>query len=159
MGDKKTPVFIAFVWCGFECMDGHLMKAPVVEIAAVVVHYGAVLLVKRVCSAGEICWSLPLAVLPWGGCLQRCVEREVLAATGVVIRSGAVLHGYDRMVSAADGAVTEHSVVIEMEADYLGGELQPGAAVLDAAWVSALAIAKLDVDEKCLELLVDIGFI
>ena len=140
-------------------MDRNLIKVPVVELVAVVVHYGAVLLVKRVCSAGEVYWSLPFAVLPWGECLQRCLEREVLAATGVVIRSGAVIHGYDRMIFEADAAVTEHSVVIELEADYLGGELQPGVAVLDAAWVSALAIATLDVDKKCLELLIDIGFI
>ncbi len=131
------------------------MRRQVVEVAAVVVHYGAVLLVKRDDPATAQRWSIPTAPLLWGEHLQHSLEQQMLASTGIRIRAGAVIHAYDRVLLEAE----EQRVVIEIEADYLGGELQCGAGVVDVAWVSALAITSMMVDEQTLELLTDLGFI
>ncbi len=135
------------------------MRRQVVEVAAVVVHYGAVLLVKRDDPVAVQHWSIPAAPLPWGEHLQHSLEREVLATTGIRIRPGVVIHAYDRVLPEFDGRAAEQRVVIEIEADYLGGELQCGAGVVDVAWVSALAITSMAVDEQTLELLTELGFL
>lgn len=132
---------------------------PAVEVAAVVVHYGAVLLVKRQSVVSDGCWSVPSAPLQWGEHLQSCIESEVLLATGITVRSGASIRAYDRLPGGSGATAEGHAVVIEIEADYLGGELQRGATVMEAAWVSALAIPTMRVDEKSLELLADVGFV
>ncbi|MDZ4262715.1 MAG: NUDIX domain-containing protein [Pseudomonadota bacterium] len=136
-----------------------VVRCQVVEVAAVVVHYGAVLLVKRDDPATAQRWSIPAAPLLWGEHLQDSLEREVLATTGIRIRAGAVIHAYDQVLPELEGRAAEQRVVIEIEADYLGGELQCGAGVVDVAWVSALAITSMMVDEQTLELLTDLGFI
>lgn len=135
------------------------MKRAIVEVGAVVVHYGNVLLVKRddPLTAGR--WSIPCAPLRWGESLQQCLEREVLAATGITICPGAVIHAYELMLPATADHEAEQRVVIEIEADYLGGELQCGDTVMDVAWVSAMALTTMEADENTLGLLADLGFI
>ncbi len=91
--------------------------------------------------------------------LQHSLEQQVLVATGIRIRAGAVIHAYYRMLPESEECAAEQRVVIEIEADYLDGELQCGAGVVDVAWVSALAITSMAVDEQTLELLTDLGFI
>lgn len=140
-------------------MDKDVIKPPVVEVGAVVLHYGSVLLVKRddPVTAGR--WSIPCSRLQWGETMPQALEREVLAATGISIRSGAVIHAYDLMLPEAEGREAEHRVIIEMEADYLDGELRCGDSVMDVAWVSAMAMLTMEIDGHTLGLLTDLGFI
>jgi len=140
-------------------MDEVVTKGPVVAVGAVVLHYGSVLLVRCDDATTGGRWSIPCGRLRWGESLQHCIEREVLAATGITIRPGAVIHAYDLMLPEAEGCEAEQRVVIEIEADYLGGELRCGGSVMDAAWVSALALTTMEADPNTLGLLADLGFI
>lgn len=140
-------------------MNKGLSDRPVVEVAAVVLHYGSVLLVRRddVVTAGR--WSLPAGPLQGGETLPHCLERLVLAATGITVRPGAVIHAYTLTVSAGEGCEEQQRVVIEIEADYLSGELRRGDTVTDVAWVSALALSTMEADQDTLALLAELGFI
>lgn len=140
-------------------MNKELAGRPVVEVGAVVMHYGSVLLVRRddAVTAGR--WSIPAGPLQWGESLPQCLERLVLAATGITVRPGAVIHAYTLMAPEGEGRAAEQRVVIEIEADYLGGELRRGDTVTDVAWVSALALSTMEADQNTLALLTDLGFI
>ena len=135
-----------------------MIRHPVVEVGAVVLHYGSVLLVKRDDAATEGRWSIPCARLKWGERLPQALEREVLAATGIRIQPGAVIHAYDLMLPEGDGREAEHRVIIEMEADYLDGELRGGSTVMDVAWASAMAMGTMEIDPHTSGLLKDLGF-
>ncbi len=69
-----------------------------------------------------------------------------------------MIHDYDLMLPQSAQQVAEHRIIIEIEADYLGGELSCGEAVIEVAWVSALALSSMEVDKTTLALLAELGF-
>jgi 8-oxo-dGTP diphosphatase len=140
-------------------MDMAVIKHPVVEVGAVVLHYGSVLLVKRDDPATAGRWAIPCSRLQWGESMPQTLAREVLVATGIVIQPGAVIHAYDLMLPEVEGREAEHRVIIEMEADYLDGELRRGDSVMDVAWVSAMAMMTMEIDAHTLGLLTELGFV
>lgn len=139
-------------------MDNAAGRVPRVEVAAVVQHYGNVLLVKRA-GVAEGRWTLPSSLLAWGDTIPLSIAREVLASTGITIRPGAVLHAYDRVVEQGAGGSPEHWVIIEVEGEYLGGELRRGGQVENVAWASGMALSTMEVDETTRGVLQDLGFI
>lgn len=140
-------------------MDEVTAKRPVVEVAAVVLHYGNVLLVKRDDRASGGRWSIPSGPVQWGESLPQAVERIVLAATAIMVIPGEVIHAYDLMLPEEEGIPAEQRIIIEIEAQYSSGELQRGATVLDAAWVSGLALPSMEADGNTLGLLTELGII
>lgn len=134
-------------------------KRPVVEIGAVVLHYGNALLVRRNDRATAGKWAIPSGPLAWGESLPQAVERIVQAATGLRVTAGAMIHAYDLMLPQEEGSAAEHRVIIEIEAHYSSGELRRGEGMIDVAWVSNLALPSMEADANTLGLLADLGFI
>jgi 8-oxo-dGTP diphosphatase len=98
--------------------------------------------------------------LEWGETLPQTVEHAARLAAGVTVRAGDIIQACDSIVHEGDTeTVLQHHLVIDMAAEYLTGELQPGDGVLDVAWASGLALKSMPVEANAAELLADLGVI
>ena len=122
-------------------MDGN--ARPVVGVGAVVRRDGRILLVKRARPPHAGLWAIPGGRVRWGETLQAAAEREILEETGVRIRAGDPVHAFDLVERDGEGRVTRHYVVIDLAAEYLGGEPRAGSDAADAGWFSEGELAAL----------------
>lgn len=108
---------------------------PVVGVGAVIVHDDRVVLIKRRFEplAGQ--WSLPGGTLELGESLEAGVAREIQEETGLDIEVGPVVEVFDRILLDAGGRVQYHFVLVDYLCRPIGGRLQAGSDVEDAAWV------------------------
>ena len=127
-------------------------RTPVVAIGVVVKHFDAVLLVMR-----NEEWQIPSAELRWQETIQQAVVRIVQEQAGVNVAARDILLAYDLIVT--DEGNESHVVVMDFEADYKGGDLSAGDAIMDVAWASGLALKSMTVEENTAELLSDLGFL
>lgn len=88
-----------------------------------------------------------------GETLQEAAEREILEETGVVIRAKSPVFVFDAIVRDHRGDVTFHYVIVDLEADYVRGELVAGDDAEDARWVTEKELSKLSVNPATLQLL------
>ena len=117
-------------------MSSHERPArPVVGAAAVVLHEGRVVLIRRgqPPDAGE--WSIPGGGIELGEPIDEALRREVREETGLEIAVGDFLEIYERIERDAAGAVRFHFVVLDYRCTVVGGELRPGDDAADVALV------------------------
>lgn len=108
---------------------------PVIGAAAVVVHDGRVLLIRRghAPDAGE--WSIPGGAVDLGEPVEDALRREVREETGLEIAVGELLEVYQRIERDDAGAVRFHFVVLDYRCTVAGGVLRAGDDAADAAFV------------------------
>ncbi|MCW8826374.1 MAG: NUDIX hydrolase [Gammaproteobacteria bacterium] len=111
-------------------------QLPVVGVGAIVVHDGAVLLVKRGRApyAGE--WAIPGGKLKWGETLQQGAEREILEETGITIEAGELIYHFEHIVPAENGHPEFHYVVLDLSGRYISGRPQAADDAADARWIA-----------------------
>ncbi len=126
---------------------------PMVGVGAVVRHGGKVLLVQRGRAPGRGTWAVPGGKVKWGETLQQAAERELLEETGVRIRAGQPIYVFDAITRHTDGRVRFHYVVVDLDAEYIGGQPQPGDDARDARWVAPAEFDTLDIHPRTRELL------
>jgi 8-oxo-dGTP diphosphatase len=114
---------------------------PVLGAAAVVIHEGRVLLVRRGQPPDEGAWSIPGGAVELGESVEDALRREVREETGLEIAVGAFLEVFERIEREADGAIRFHFVVLDYGATVVGGTLRSGD---DAADVALAALDDLD---------------
>jgi len=85
--------------------------------------------------------------------LQQAAEREILEETGIRIRAGDPVFTFDYIDRDVAGKVRFHYVIVDMIAEYLSGDPQPGDDADDARWVSAAELKKLKVSSMTSKLL------
>jgi ADP-ribose pyrophosphatase YjhB (NUDIX family) len=107
---------------------------PVLGAAAVVIHEGRVLLIRRgkPPSAGE--WSIPGGAVELGESVEAALRREVREETGLEIAVGRFLEVFERVEPDGDGGVRFHFVVLDYAATVVGGTLRAGDDAADAAF-------------------------
>ena len=108
---------------------------PVLGAAAVVIHDGRVLLIRRGHAPAAGAWSIPGGAVDVGESVEAALRREVREETGLDIAVGAFLEIYERVERDADGSVRFHFVVLDYAATVLGGTLSAGDDAAEAAWV------------------------
>ena len=134
-------------------------SAPVPAVGAVVVHEGAVLLVRRGRAPSRGVWAVPGGRIELGETLAEAAEREVREETGVQVRAGEPVWSFDSVVRDPEGRVAFHYVVVDLLADYVAGEPRAGDDALAARWARPEDLPGMTVSPPTLHLLERIGFL
>ena len=133
--------------------------APVPAVGAVVIHGGAVLLVRRGRAPSRGVWAVPGGRVELGETLAEAAEREVREETGVRVRAGEPVWSFDSVVRDAEGRVAFHYVIVDLLADYVAGEPRAGDDALAARWARPQDFPGMTVSPPTLQLLERIGFL
>ncbi len=119
-GGRRRPDCDA---CGFV-----LFRNPVVGVAVVVQRRGAVLLGRRSSSyAGQ--WCIPCGYVEWEEDVRAAAEREFAEETGLLVRAGRVVAVHSNFHNPV-----QHTVGIWFRGRVIGGALQPGDDLSEAAF-------------------------
>ena len=133
--------------------------APVPAVGAVVIHDGAVLLVRRGRAPARGVWAVPGGRVELGETLAEAAEREVREETGVSVRAGEPIWSFDSVIRDEAGRVAFHYVIVDLLADYLEGEPHGRDDAAEARWARPEELSGLLVSKPTLELLGRIGFL
>jgi ADP-ribose pyrophosphatase YjhB (NUDIX family) len=130
------------------------MTSPVVAVGAVVVHDGALLLVRRAAAPGAGKWCTPGGRLEYGERMRAGAAREVLEETGLTVTIGA-LAGVDELTDVSAGY---HFVFVDFFATVVGSPaLVAGDDATDARWVPLADVPAYDLVAGLHDFLVTIG--
>ena len=121
---------------------------PVLGAAAVVIHDGRVLLIRRGHAPDAGAWSIPGGAVDVGESVEAALRREVREETGLDIAVGAFLEIYERVERDTDGSVRFHFVVLDYAATVIGGTLSAGDDAAEAAWVVPSDLARYAVADS-----------
>ncbi|GAB4531289.1 MAG: NUDIX hydrolase [Anaerolineae bacterium] len=144
---------------GSDVMGTEYPDAPVVAVGAIVLRDRQVLLVRRGQPPSEGLWAIPGGRVELGETLQQAAEREIREETGLTIRAGNPVHTFDAILHDEVGRIRFHYVIVDLAADYVSGELQPGDDVCEARWVAPDELETLSINQTTREILKDIpGF-
>lgn len=111
-----------------------------------------VLLVRRGRAPSLGLWAVPGGAVEAGETLAEAAEREVREETGVSVKARDPVHVFDVIRHGPAGEIEHHYVVIDLLADYLGGEPVAGDDAAEAAWVRCGEIGALPVSEETAKL-------
>jgi ADP-ribose pyrophosphatase len=120
-----------------ETFNGAYPSCPKVAVGAIVFKEDKVLLVLRGKPPAENLWSIPGGSVKLGETLQEATEREIKEETGLTIRAGEPVFTFDLVERDDKGHIRFHYVIVDLAADYVSGELQPGDDAIDVRWVSS----------------------
>ncbi|HRU87637.1 MAG TPA: NUDIX hydrolase [Syntrophales bacterium] len=134
-------------------------QRPIVGVGAVVCKDGKVLLVQRAAPPSRGLWAIPGGSLEVGETLQEGAEREILEETGVRIKAGEPVYAFDFIQYDDQKRLQYHFVIVDVEAEYLGGEVRAADDALAARWVAPAELADLPVSANTLKILRARGFI
>lgn len=129
--------------------------APRLAVGAVVFKCDRVLLVLRGRPPASGEWAIPGGSVKLGESLQAAAEREVLEETGIVIAASTPVYTFDVVEYDDEGQVRFHYLIVDLNAEYRGGDLRAGDDALAARWVAADELAGLAVNKRTLVLLRD----
>lgn len=126
---------------------------PQVGVGAVVFHQGAVLLVQRANPPCSQEWAIPGGKVRLGETLQQAAEREILEETGIRIKAGEPIYAFDLIETDAHGEVQWHYAIIDLQGEYLGGEIKAGDDATAAGWFRPEDLAELPLNATTRKLL------
>lgn len=126
---------------------------PIVGVGGVIVDGDRVVLVKRKYEPLALRWSIPGGTLEVGESLEGGVARELLEETGLEIEVGPVIEVFDRILRDEAGLVMYHFVLVDYLCVPIGGALQAGDDVSDAAWVGFDQLAPYDLTDKATDVI------
>ncbi|MGD9346802.1 MAG: NUDIX hydrolase [Candidatus Aminicenantes bacterium] len=133
-------------------------KAPQVAVGAIVIKDEKILLVKRNKAPHKDLWAIPGGSLELGETLQKAAEREVREETGLTIKAGKPVYTFDLIERDKDGRIRFHYVIVDLEAEYINGELRPADDARDARWFARKDLKRIAMSESTRKLLHKIGF-
>jgi len=126
---------------------------PQVGVGAVVFRDGAVLLVERRHPPCSNEWAIPGGKVRLGETLQQAAEREILEETGIRIKAGEPVYAFDLIERDSAGNVQWHYAIIDLQAEYLDGEVRAGDDAAAAAWIRPEELAGITVNTTTRKLL------
>jgi ADP-ribose pyrophosphatase YjhB (NUDIX family) len=113
---------------------------PVLGAAAVVVHDGRVLLIRRGHAPDAGQWSIPGGGVELGEPIAAALRREIREETGLDVVVGEFLEVYERIERDDAGAVRFHFVILDYRCTVAGGELRAGDDAVEAVWADPAAL-------------------
>jgi 8-oxo-dGTP diphosphatase len=127
-------------------------QKPEAAIGALVLKDQKVLLVKRSQSPSKGLWALPGGKINLGETLQQAVMREVFEETGVSVIPLQPIYSFDSIHKDGKGNTQFHYVIVDLLAEYKGGELKAGDDAAEVGWFSLQDLKRISVNEKTREL-------
>jgi len=124
------------------------LRRPVPAVGLYVVKDGKVLLVRRGNEPGKGKWSLPGGRIRFGERSEEAALREMREETGLEVRLRRVVDVVDVFWRSERGELLEHFVIVDFEAEVIGGELRPADDALDARWFSPEELKGLEMTES-----------
>lgn len=128
---------------------------PLTGIGAVVFKDKAILLVKRKNPPYQDQWAIPGGKIEAGETLQQAAEREIMEETGISIKAGAPVYVFDLIERDATGQLRFHYVIVDLEAEYIGGEIHASDDALEAGWFTADELTSLNLNPSTRKLLTE----
>ena len=126
---------------------------PRVAVGAIVIRDNKVLLVKRSLPPGKGLWAIPGGRVELGETLQETAEREVREETGITVRAGNPVHTFDLIERDDVGRIRFHYVIVDLIADYVTGDPNPGDDACEARWVTREELHDLPASQTTEEVL------
>jgi 8-oxo-dGTP diphosphatase len=127
--------------------------SPQIAVGAIVMRNNQVLLVKRSQPPGEGLWAVPGGRVELGETLQEAVEREVREETGLTVRPRHPVYAFDLIERDDKGGIRYHYVIVDLLADYVGGQPNPDDDACEARWVTFEELRDLPTSPTTRELL------
>ena len=115
--------------------------------------------VKRNKEPHKGLWAIPGGSVVLGETLQDAAEREIREETGLITKAKEPVHTFDLIEKNDSGDVRFHYVIVDLEADYINGELRAADDALDARWFAPKDLMNIDMSDSTRELLHELGFI
>ncbi len=109
---------------------------PIVGVGALVFKEDAVLLIQRgkPPRLGE--WTLPGGAIELGETIEQAAEREILEECNIRIANCELLETVDVIIRDNGNGVQYHFVIVDLTADYAGGDLRAASDALSARWIT-----------------------
>jgi len=126
---------------------------PQVAVGAIVIRDNKILMVKRSLPPGKGLWAIPGGRVELGETLQEAAEREVKEETGVTVRAGNPVYTFDLLEQDDAGRIRFHYVIVDLVADHVSGEPNPGDDACEARWVTSKELQVLPVSQTTQEVL------
>ena len=126
---------------------------PVVAVGAIVFRNNRVLLVRRGQAPSQDLWAIPGGRVELGETLQEAAEREILEETGITIRALDPVYTFDYIERDGSARPRFHYVIVDLQADFVGGETRAGDDAAEVRWAAAEDLANLKVSSKTVRLL------
>jgi 8-oxo-dGTP diphosphatase len=120
---------------------------------------GKVLLVKRNKAPQKGMWAIPGGSVKLGETLQAAAEREIREETGLAVRALRAINTFDLIEQDARGDIAFHYVIIDLEADYVGGDIRAADDAGAAGWFGPDEVKDLEATPSTVQLLRKIGFL
>lgn len=131
-------------------------NCPQVAVGAVVFKGDDVLLVRRNQPPAQGFWAIPGGSIKLGETLQEAAEREIKEETGITIRAKTPCYTFDVIERDEQNGIRFHYVIVDLAADYIGGDPVAGDDASDAQWISLNKLNKLPVSEHTKKLLLSL---
>ncbi|MFP5352424.1 MAG: NUDIX hydrolase [Actinomycetota bacterium] len=121
------------------------MDAPQLAVGAVVVHGGALLMVRRAQEPAKGLWSVPGGRLEKGEYLSAAVAREVREETGLDIEVGSLL-GILEVVGDPHYVILDYIATVSERTEPVAG-----TDVSEARWIPLDEVSKLECTPRFVE--------
>lgn len=119
---------------------------PRLAVGAIVFHGNQVLLVRRGSAPSKGQWAIPGGKVKLGETLREAAEREIREETGISVRAGETVFTFEYIERNERGEVVYHYVIMDLEAEYIRGDIQAADDALDARWIAADHMETLDIN-------------
>ena len=126
---------------------------PVAAVGAIVFRDNRVLLVRRGQPPSQDLWAIPGGRVEIGETLQEAAEREILEETGITIKALDPVYTFDYIERDGSARTRYHYVIVDLMANYVGGEPRAGDDAAEARWVSSEEMGDLTVSSTTVGLL------
>jgi ADP-ribose pyrophosphatase YjhB (NUDIX family) len=120
---------------------------PLVGVAVLVEHEGAVLLVRRASAPNAGRWSLPGGRVELGEPIREAARREVMEECSVDVDVQELIDVYDYIERDDEGKVRFHYVLVDFWGAYRSGTPHAASDASQAAWIPIGMLPSYDLTE------------
>ncbi len=120
---------------------------PLIGVGAVVIKEGKFLLVKRKYEPNVGNWSLPGGLIELGEKVCEALIREVIEECGIEVKPTKIIEVIDFIEKDKKEKLKYHYVIIDYEAEYINGILNPASDVTEVNWFALDELINLNLPE------------